>query len=76
MRSLAGRGSEGKARGSQWGKRAGPARLHEALHVRLRRGGAERGGEGRGWLWPRPSQDWPVVLFGGLCPGVRGLGRG
>lgn len=72
--TLAGRGNEGKAHVSQWDEGAGPARLHEALHVRLRRGGAGRGGEGRGWLWPGPGPGWPVVWR--TLPGVRGLVRG
>lgn len=70
----AGRGNEGKAHVSQWDKGAGPARLHEALHVRLRRGEAGREGEGRGWLWPGPGPAWPVVWR--TLPGVRGLGSG
>lgn len=43
--------------------------MHEALHVRLRRGGEGRGGARRGGAWPEPGLAWPVLLFSGLCPG-------
>lgn len=62
-----GRGSEGKAQGSQWGEGAGPARLHEALHVRLRRGGAGRGGAGPCLAWPGLACS--VLSLSGLCSG-------
>lgn len=68
-RSLRGGAVREKAHCSQWDKGAGPAWLHEALHVRLRRGGAGRGREGRGWFWPGPGRGGSVPLFGGLCPG-------